>query len=176
MLPARVSERGYVSLESTPEKLGCDHPAMPSVVHGSIAGRFDAIADIFAERIASEDDTGDETYAILQRRSAKVAGVLASLGLTAGGRCAFLAPRGRDSLALMLAVLRLGAVYVPLDPGYPRAQIDFIVADCQPELVIAEAHAFDINRRPLRADYRFGQSDQPSVRLYPGRECGHFIG
>ncbi len=132
-----------MSLETTPGNLGRP-PAMPSVVHGSVAGRFDAIADIFAERIASEDDTGDETYAVLQRRSAKVAGALANLGLTAGGRCAFLAPRGRDSLALILAVLRLGAVYVPLDPSYPRAQIDFIVADCQPELIIAEAHALTL--------------------------------
>ena len=106
-----------------------------------VAVRFDAVCAAFSNSLAVIDATGEESYAALGERSARLATVLGSMGLERGDRCAIMVPRSRDTLALMLAILRLGAVYVPLDPAYPRAQLDFIVADCSPKLIIAEAAA-----------------------------------
>ncbi|WP_321892783.1 non-ribosomal peptide synthetase/type I polyketide synthase [Paraburkholderia tropica] len=104
-----------------------------------VVARFETIRAQFGDRLAAVDATGDERYADLGDRSARLATVLRERGLAAGERCAIMVPRSRDTLALILAILRVGAVYVPLDPAYPRAQLEFIVADCAPKLVIADA-------------------------------------
>jgi amino acid adenylation domain-containing protein len=106
-----------------------------------VAARFDAVRAEFGNRLAVIDTTGEETYAALAERSARLATALRGMGLERGKRCAIMVPRSRDSLALILAILRLGVVYVPLDPAYPRSQLDFIVADCSPKLIIAEGAA-----------------------------------
>ncbi|WP_310633824.1 non-ribosomal peptide synthetase/type I polyketide synthase [Paraburkholderia sp.] len=110
----------------------------PDTGRGVVA-RFEAIRAEFGDRLAAIDATGEERYAELGERSARLATALLERGLAPGERCAIMVPRGRDTLALILAILRVGAVYVPLDPAYPRAQLDFIVADCAPALVIADA-------------------------------------
>ena len=106
-----------------------------------VAARFDEVRAEFADHLAVIDSTGQESYAALGERSARLATVLLAMGLQPGERCAIMVPRSRDTLALILAILRVGAVYVPLDPAYPRAQLDFIVADCEPRLIIAEGSA-----------------------------------
>ncbi|WP_321934194.1 non-ribosomal peptide synthetase/type I polyketide synthase [Paraburkholderia sp. J8-2] len=106
-----------------------------------VAARFDAICAGFGNHLAVIDATGEEQYAALGERSARLATVLHEMGLEPGDRCAIMVSRSRDTLALMLAILRLGAVYVPLDRAYPKAQLDFIVSDCSPKLIIAEAAA-----------------------------------
>ncbi|MFT4437016.1 amino acid adenylation domain-containing protein [Caballeronia sp. 15715] len=117
-----------------------DLPDGPGEIPG-VAMRFDAVCAAFRNNLAVIDSTGEESYAALGERSARLATVLSGMGLATGDRCAIMVPRSRDTLALILAILRLGAVYVPLDPAYPRAQLDFIVADCSPKLIIAEAAA-----------------------------------
>ncbi|WP_052405758.1 hybrid non-ribosomal peptide synthetase/type I polyketide synthase [Paraburkholderia heleia] len=106
-----------------------------------VAARFDALCAGFGNHLAVIDATGEENYAALGARSARLATVLHEMGLEPGERCAIMVSRSRDTLALMLAILRLGAVYVPLDRAYPKAQLDFIVSDCAPRLIIAEAAA-----------------------------------
>jgi amino acid adenylation domain-containing protein len=117
-----------------------DLPSGPGHVPG-VAARFDAVCAAFGNHLAVIDTTGEERYAALGDRSARLATILCRMGLERGERCAIMVPRSRDTLALILAILRLGAVYVPLDPAYPRAQLDFIVADCSPKLIIAEGAA-----------------------------------
>ncbi|CAE6863376.1 D-alanine--D-alanyl carrier protein ligase [Paraburkholderia nemoris] len=117
-----------------------DLPSGPGHVPG-VAERFDAVCAAFGNHLAAIDTTGEESYAALGERSARLATVLYRMGLERGERCAIMVPRSRDTLALILAILRLGAVYVPLDPAYPRAQLDFIVADCLPKLIVAEGAA-----------------------------------
>jgi amino acid adenylation domain-containing protein len=116
---------------------------LPSLTdHGpGVAARFDSVCAEFGHHLAVIDATGEESYAALGERSARLATILCRMGLARGERCAIMVARSRDTLALMLAILRLGAVYVPLDPAYPKAQLDFIVSDCAPKLVIAQGAA-----------------------------------
>jgi amino acid adenylation domain-containing protein len=125
---------------SNRDEFTADLPSGPGEIPG-VAMRFDAVSAAFRNRFAVIDGTGEESYAALGERSARLATILGGMGLEPGDRCAIMVPRSRDTLALILAILRLGAVYVPLDPAYPRAQLDFIVADCLPKLIIAEAAA-----------------------------------
>nr|WP_277350782.1 non-ribosomal peptide synthetase [Rhodococcus sp. HNM0569] len=77
------------------------------------------------------------TYADLARRVGRLAEVLASRGVGAGDLVALALPRSADTVAALLAVLRTGAGYVPLDPGFPPARLEFMLADASPRVLLA---------------------------------------
>ncbi len=81
------------------------------------------------------------TYADLDGRSARAAGWLESQGVSAGDRVVVQLPKSVDVVALYLGVLRLGAVYVPLNTAYTPAEVDWFVADAEPAAVVRDAGA-----------------------------------
>ena len=44
--------------------------------------------------------------------------------------------RSADLVVALLAVLKAGAAYLPVDPGYPAERIGFMLADARPALVV----------------------------------------
>jgi malonyl-CoA/methylmalonyl-CoA synthetase len=66
------------------------------------------------------------------------AGALASLGVAKGDRVAVQAPKSLDLILLYLATLRLGAVYLPLNSSYTRAEIDYFLGDAEPALFVCD--------------------------------------
>ena len=60
----------------------------------------------------------------LRAKCEALAAQLAAAGITARSRVAVLLPRSPDMLVVLLGLWRLGAVYVPLDPDWPRARIE----------------------------------------------------
>ena len=81
------------------------------------------------------------TYADMDERSARAAGWLESQGVSAGDRVVVQLPKSVDVVALYLGVLRLGAVYVPLNTAYTPAEVDWFVADAEPAAVVRDAGA-----------------------------------
>ncbi|MEV6982707.1 amino acid adenylation domain-containing protein [Sphaerisporangium sp. NPDC051017] len=79
------------------------------------------------------------TFAELEDRANRLAGVLARHGAGPGERVALLLPRTADALVALLAVLRTGAAYVPIDPDYPGPRVAFMLEDCEPRLVLTVA-------------------------------------
>ena len=79
------------------------------------------------------------TYADMDERSARAAGWLESQGVSAGDRAVVQLPKSVDVVALYLGVLRLGAVYVPLNTAYTPAEVDWFVADAEPAAVVRDA-------------------------------------
>jgi polyketide synthase PksN len=84
---------------------------------------------------------GDEkvTYAELAARSGRLAGYLSRHGAGPGARVGVYLERSADLLVAMLAVLRTGAAYVPLDPVYPANRIDYMLGDADVALIITQA-------------------------------------
>ncbi len=78
------------------------------------------------------------TYGDMDERSSRVAGWLASQGVVTGDRVVVQLPKSVDAVALYLGVLRLGAVYVPLNPAYTAAEVDWFVADAEPAAVVQD--------------------------------------
>ncbi|MGW4383544.1 amino acid adenylation domain-containing protein [Kitasatospora sp. NPDC004531] len=68
-------------------------------------------------------------YAELDRRSARLAERLRAAGIAPGSRVALRAERTTAMVVATLAVLRAGAAYLPIDPGYPEDRVAFTVAD-----------------------------------------------
>jgi len=85
----------------------------------------------------------------LRERAASVAGGLAAAGVRAGDRVGLYAANSPQWIVAYLAGQWLGAVMVPFNPAYRSAEVEHIVGDSDPALVIADAE-----RRPLVEPYR----------------------
>ena len=98
--------------------------------------RFEEAVRRHPDRIAVRDRTEALTFAQLDRRTARLAGLLAA---HRGGRVGVGLGRGATQLVALLAVWRAGAAYVPLDPKYPRERLEFMAADAGLRIVLAQA-------------------------------------
>ncbi|MEZ4236686.1 MAG: LLM class flavin-dependent oxidoreductase [Myxococcota bacterium] len=78
------------------------------------------------------------TYAELDAWSAGWAAALRDRGVAAGSRVGVRLPHGPDLLAALLAIWRLGAAYVPLDPDHPAQRQRLVVEDAGLALVVGE--------------------------------------
>ncbi|WP_274919513.1 non-ribosomal peptide synthetase [Streptomyces sp. WZ-12] len=81
-------------------------------------------------------DEGVMTYGELERRSALLAEQLVAEGARPGVPVGICAERGVSLLVGLLAILRSGACYLPLDPKYPDERLDFMVRDSGTALLL----------------------------------------
>ncbi|MET8981865.1 amino acid adenylation domain-containing protein [Streptomyces sp. NPDC004539] len=95
-----------------------------------------ALTDLFRESVRRAPDSpalrdgGEEwTYAELDARSDRAAGVLAAHGVVPGELVGAVVERCAESVVTILAILKAGAAYVPLDPAYPEERLRHVVAD-----------------------------------------------
>jgi len=70
------------------------------------------------------------TFAELDRESNKLAHLLLSLNIVKGDRVGLYLDRGIDAIIAACAVLKTGAIYVPVDPAGPIRRISYIVEKC----------------------------------------------
>ena len=78
------------------------------------------------------------TYAELEIRANRLARHLRSLGCGPETRVAIAMERSLELLVALLATLKSGAAYVPLDPDYPRERLDFMLADAKPAVLLLQ--------------------------------------
>lgn len=82
------------------------------------------------EQLAVAGPDGQLTYAQLHALGDRFACAFAAAGLRPGDRVGIHLPRSGCGIAAMLGALRLGAVYVPLDPASPPSRMQLITRDC----------------------------------------------
>ncbi len=83
------------------------------------------------------------TYGRLNRRANRVARYLTKLGVGRNCVVAVCLERSVDMVVALLAVLKAGAAYLPLDPEYPRERLDFILDDAQVSVLISQKSIAD---------------------------------
>ncbi|SON60449.1 Linear gramicidin synthase subunit D [Mycobacterium simulans] len=79
------------------------------------------------------------TYRELDEASNRLAHLLISHGLGAGDVVGLLVQRSARAVIAILAALKTGAAYLPIDPAHPQARIDFMVGDAGPVAAITTA-------------------------------------
>jgi len=77
------------------------------------------------------------SYGDLEQISARIAGVLVQQGVQPGDRVAVQVEKSPQALFLYLACLRAGAIYLPLNTGYTRAELEYFLSDAEPALVVS---------------------------------------
>lgn len=110
---------------------------------GTIMDAFAETSTKYANSVALIDPQTHLTYQQLKERVDNGAGFLHSAGLRRGDRVVVALPRGVHALTSILAVLRSGAVALPVDLSYPPARIAQIVSDCRPQMVMINGEAPD---------------------------------
>lgn len=108
----------------------------------TVHGLFRACAARHPARTALAWIGGEMDYATLDRRSDALANRLLGLGLARGERVAVCLPRGPHAIVAVLAILKAGAAYLPLDPGLPVERVRQVFADGGVRIALTDtAHA-----------------------------------
>ncbi|HEX2190746.1 MAG TPA: non-ribosomal peptide synthetase, partial [Longimicrobiaceae bacterium] len=106
------------------------------------------IHELFEAQVRERPDApalvwGEESlsYAELNARANRLAHHLRALGVEPEARVAILMPRSIELVVSELAILKAGAVYVPIDPSFPAERIAFMLADSGSPLVLSRTGA-----------------------------------
>lgn len=88
------------------------------------------------------------SYGELLDQAGRVAALLAGWGVRPGDRVAVQVEKSPEALLLYLGCLGAGAAYLPLNPAYPPAEMEYYVGDAEPALLVADPQRVDA-LRPL---------------------------
>ncbi|WP_406278228.1 amino acid adenylation domain-containing protein [Embleya sp. NBC_00896] len=91
------------------------------------------------EAIAITCDAGTLTYRELNERANRLAHHLRGLGIGPEHLVTVCLDRSPDMICALLAILKAGAAYVPLDPDYPADRLAFMIEDTATPLVITDS-------------------------------------
>ena len=105
--------------------------SIPAVFAAQVARAPEAVAISAGER--------SWTYREVEQAANRLAHLLAREGVRPGQQVALLLPRAAEAIVAMLAVLKTGAAYVPIDPVVPEARSAFVLTDAAPIAAITTA-------------------------------------
>ncbi|PKV11645.1 non-ribosomal peptide synthetase [Xanthomonas prunicola] len=107
---------------------------------GYLHRAIEAQAQRTPDAIAVTDDHGTLSYADLDARANRLAHHLIGLGVVPESSVAVCLPRSIDLVIALLAILKAGAAYLPLDADVPPARLDGMLADARPRVLLAHRH------------------------------------
>jgi malonyl-CoA/methylmalonyl-CoA synthetase len=84
------------------------------------------------------EDGAAVSFADLLERAGRMAALLGASGVAPGDRVAVQVEKSVAGIALYLAVLQVGAVYVPLNSAYTPAELEHFLADAEPKVVVCD--------------------------------------
>ncbi|MEQ1528626.1 MAG: amino acid adenylation domain-containing protein, partial [Methylococcales bacterium] len=106
--------------------------SLPAIPYLHIAARCHQHPDA----IAVQDGEISLSYGQLNLQANQLAHYLRSLGIGPGQLVGLMLPRSAEFAIAVLAVLKAGAAYVPIDPGYPGARIGYMVSHSRISVLI----------------------------------------
>ncbi|MEV4290411.1 amino acid adenylation domain-containing protein [Nonomuraea bangladeshensis] len=160
---ARLAEAYLLVLEAAAADPGTrlsELPLMTAAQRHELLTRWNGTAAAYPERtlhelvaeqaartpgaVAVRGPDGEElTYAELDARAGALAGRLAAAGVRAETCVALCLPRGVSQVVALLAVLRAGGCYLPLDAAYPAERLAYLLADSGAALLVTESAQLD---------------------------------
>ncbi|MCP5091523.1 MAG: amino acid adenylation domain-containing protein [Gammaproteobacteria bacterium] len=105
-------------------------------VAATLPEAFAQCIDADPHALALIEGSRQVSYTELDDRMQRIAAALAAMGVGRGDRVVVCLERSVDAVAAMLAAMRLGAAYVPIDCGYPQERIRLTIADCDAKVVV----------------------------------------
>ncbi|WP_420312375.1 non-ribosomal peptide synthase/polyketide synthase [Streptomyces sp. YS-B37] len=112
-------------------------PASTTERLGTVPELFVAQAAADPGAVAVTDGRTTWTFAELEARTDRLARVLAGHGAGPERIVALALPRTADHIAAILAVMKAGAAYLPLDPDLPESRLTGMLDDARPVLILA---------------------------------------
>ena len=108
--------------------------------NSNLYSRFERVFEAHAARVAirSHDGAPQLTFGDLSRGAARYANALAALGVEPGDRVTVQIEKSIANVLLYLAVLKIGAVYQPLNTAYTSAEVAYFVEDAEPKVIVCD--------------------------------------
>ncbi|MBT4889248.1 MAG: malonyl-CoA synthase [Rhodospirillales bacterium] len=82
-------------------------------------------------------------YGDLASGSGRMADLLRASGVEPGDRVVVQVEKSAEAVALYLACLRVGAIYIPLNTAYTSAELDYFVGDAKPRVLVCASHVLN---------------------------------
>ena len=135
---APVGSLALLSRAERDEIAGWSGGASPYPRDASLAALFGEIVASTPDAIALRSGEREITYADLDERADRLAAYIAARYQPAPGAVIGLClPRGADLITAMLAALKVGGAYLPLDPDLPADRLGYMLEEAQVTLVLA---------------------------------------
>ncbi|MGW5448603.1 amino acid adenylation domain-containing protein [Streptomyces asiaticus] len=133
---ARLGEVPLLDEDEQAAVLSGGHGAVRAAPDASLPDRFEAAVARGPHGVAVETAAGAVGYAELNTRANRLARLLIDRGVGPEDLVAVAMPRSADLVTALMAVLKSGAGYLPVDPEYPAGRIAFMLEDARPALVL----------------------------------------
>ncbi|WP_262414533.1 amino acid adenylation domain-containing protein [Streptomyces sp. ST1015] len=124
--------QGLISLEDRPRRA-----QLPAAASRTLTDLWSAQVTAAPDAVAVVDRGTSLSYRELDERAGYLARTLVELGAGPERLVGIALPRTAELVVAVLAVLKSGAAYLPLDPAYPAERLAYIVGDAQPVVVLA---------------------------------------
>lgn len=110
--------------------------------------RLEALVSAQAERTPDKTaivcDDRVISYGELEEQSNRLASMLLDVGVTQGDRLCMLLPKSVDAILCMLASLKVGGIYVPVDLASPASRSQKILDACEPSVLFVSSESTDV--------------------------------
>ncbi|AZL16326.1 non-ribosomal peptide synthetase [Rickettsiales endosymbiont of Stachyamoeba lipophora] len=104
---------------------------------------FARVAQEYPNNIAVRYDDISITYKELNERSNQLANYLRNIGVDRGTLVVLVLERSIEMIISILAVLKVGGAYIPLDPSYSTERLEFVINDTQAPIIITDEASID---------------------------------
>lgn len=104
----------------------------------TIAQVFENQVELNPNKLAIVFENKQLTYRELNEKANQLARHLQDYGVKSQDKVIILADKSIDMYVSIIAILKLGAMYVPVDNEYPEERIKIIIEDCKPKIIIAD--------------------------------------
>ena len=140
--------------------------ATPSYPRGQTVSQLFELEALRAPgALAIIDDDGQLTYDELNRHANRLAHHLRDNGVAGGDAVGVYLERSRDTLIVLLGILKAGGVYVPLEPAYPAERTATLIARASVSTVVTrDALATTLHRENIRVVSIDGQREAIAAR------------
>ncbi len=165
-----------------PGDTGAERAPVPAAVHGgplpaalplTLHQRVTAQAAAQPAATALVFEGQALSYGELDARANRIAHALIARGVAPEQRVGVACERGIDLVVALLAVLKAGAAYVPLDPAYPADRVAYMAEDSGLRWVLAQGHLLPALQMPagvavLPIDAMEAMAQAPYLSTDPG--------
>ena len=127
------------------------HTTLPALFEAQVRRSPEATALVFEESTL--------TYAQLNAQANRLAHLLIGQGIGPENLVALALPRSAEMVVGLLAILKAGAAYLPLDPDHPAERLAYMLQDAQPACVLTTAQIPEL----LPSDFAQLLLDQPGT-------------